>query len=81
LIQDAVIRNLEVIGEASRNLQKHFPAFSSEHPELPLSYAWQMRNAIAHGYFAIDFRIVWETVKKDLRPLADKVKKIQNAPQ
>ncbi|AYG02152.1 HepT-like ribonuclease domain-containing protein [Gryllotalpicola protaetiae] len=51
--QDAVIRNLEVIGEASRRIQIRHPDFVAEHPELPLSSAYQMRNAVAHGYFAV----------------------------
>jgi uncharacterized protein with HEPN domain len=49
LVQDAVIRNLEVIGEASNNIEKQFPEFAVEHPELPFSSAYQMRNAIAHS--------------------------------
>ncbi len=46
LVQDAVIRNFEVIGEASNNIEKHYPEFVVEHPELPLASAYQMRNAV-----------------------------------
>jgi uncharacterized protein with HEPN domain len=53
LVQDAVIRNFEIIGEASNNIEKRFPEFVASHPELPLSSAYQMRNAVAHGYFMI----------------------------
>ena len=42
MTQDAVIRNLEVIGEASRNIERHFPEFSTTHPELPLASAYEM---------------------------------------
>lgn len=66
LVQDAVIRNLEVIGEACRNIQRDHPDFASQHPELPLSVAYEMRNALAHGYFQIDQAIVWTTVQRDL---------------
>ncbi len=66
LVQDAVIRNLEVIGEASRNIQKNFPEFVAAHPQLPLAFAYQMRNAVAHGYFKVDLAIVWRTVQTDL---------------
>lgn len=66
LVQDAVIRNFEVIGEASNNIEKHHPEFAAAHPELPLSFAYQMRNAVAHGYFKVDFDIVWQTVQRDL---------------
>lgn len=54
-----MIRNLEVIGEASRNIERHFPEFAATHPELPLASAYEMRNALAHGYFTIDLSIVW----------------------
>ena len=73
LTQDAVIRNLEVIGEASNSIQKHFPKFAAAHPELPLAFAYQMRNAVAHGYFRIDLEIVWKTIHGDLPSLAAQV--------
>ncbi|MBQ1765219.1 MAG: DUF86 domain-containing protein [Aquincola sp.] len=66
LVQDAVIRNLEVIGEASNNIEKRYPAFAAAHPELPLGLAYQMRNALAHGYFKVDFGIVWRTIQAEL---------------
>ena len=66
LAQDAVIRNFEIIGEASYNIQKHCPEFAAEHPELPLAFAYQMRNALAHGYFKVDLEIVWKTIHSDL---------------
>ncbi len=66
MVQDAVLRNIEIIGEASNNVEKHFPDFAASHPELPLAFAYQMRNAVAHGYSKIDLQIVWRTVQKDL---------------
>lgn len=66
LVQDAVIRNLEILGEASNNIQKHYPEFATRHPELPLAFAYQMRNAVAHGYFKVDYEIVWTTIHADL---------------
>jgi len=75
LVQDAVIRNLEIIGEASNNIERHHPEFAAAHPELPLSYAYQMRNAVAHGYFKVDFQIVWKTIRSDLPTLRAQVKK------
>lgn len=45
MLQDAVIRNLEVIGEASRNIEHSHPDFVAAHPELPLAFAYEMRNA------------------------------------
>ncbi|MDR3392586.1 MAG: DUF86 domain-containing protein [Sulfuriferula sp.] len=69
MAQDAVIRNFEVIGEACHNVEVYFPEFAALHPELPLAYAYQMRNALAHGYFKIDFEIVWQTVQHELTDL------------
>ena len=64
--QDAVIRNFEVIGEASNNIKKYHPDFVRQHPEVPLNFAYEMRNALAHGYFKIDFEVVWTTIHADL---------------
>jgi uncharacterized protein with HEPN domain len=77
LVQDAVIRNIEIIGEASNNIEKHYPEFASAHPELPLSFAYQMRNAVAHGYFKVDFEIVWKTIRRDLPGLHSQIQKVQ----
>ena len=73
LIQDAVIRNLEVIGEASRNITRDHPDFAATHPELPLSFAYEMRNVLAHGYFKIDLGIVWRTVQRALPGLREQI--------
>lgn len=73
LVQDAVIRNIEIIGEASNNIEKQYPDFAADHPELPLSFAYQMRNAVAHGYFKVDFEIVWRTIHRDLPGLHSRI--------
>lgn len=77
LVQDAVIRNFEILGEASNNIVKHYPEFVAAHPELPLASAWQMRNALAHGYFSVDFEIVWKTVHGDLPALEARIQQAQ----
>jgi uncharacterized protein with HEPN domain len=69
MAQDAVIRNLEIIGEASHKIERHYPEFATAHPELPLAFAYQMRNAVAHGYFRVDMEIVWKTIQGDLPAL------------
>ena len=66
MAQDAVLRNLEIIGEASHKIEAHCRDFSAAHPELPLAFAYQMRNAVAHGYFKVDLEIVWRTIHRDL---------------
>jgi uncharacterized protein with HEPN domain len=73
LIQDAVIRNLEIIGEASNNIEKHFPDFSAAHAEIPFSSAYQMRNMVAHGYFKVDWEIVWKTIHNNLPSLYQQI--------
>jgi uncharacterized protein with HEPN domain len=74
LLQDAVVRNFEIIGEASKNLVKHFPEFAGKHPDLPLAFAYKMRNALAHGYMQIDLETVWNTIQNDLPDLYIRVK-------
>lgn len=66
LVQDAVVRNLEIIGEASRNIERRYPEYSSKHPEIPFAFAYEMRNALAHGYFSVDQVVVWNTIQGDL---------------
>lgn len=66
IAQDAVIRNIEIIGEACNNISKRFPDFAAAHPELPLAVAYQMRNAVSHGYFEVDLETVWKTIQHDL---------------
>ena len=60
--QDAVIRNFEIIGEASNNTRKYHPDFAARHPEVPLNFAYEMRSALAHVYFEGDFEVVWHTI-------------------
>lgn len=73
LVQDAVVRNFEIMGEASRSIGRHFPEFAQAHPQLPLASAYQMRNALAHGYFRTDYQIVWRTIACDLTGLKAQV--------
>ena len=71
--QDAVIRNFEIIGEACRNIEFHHPGFTADHPEVPWGFAYEMRNALAHGYFKVDLEIVWNTIHSDLPRLAEQI--------
>jgi uncharacterized protein with HEPN domain len=71
--QDAVIRNFEIIGEACRNIELHHPDFADNHPEVPWGFAYEMRNALAHGYFKVDLEVVWKTIHNDLPGLDEQV--------
>ena len=73
MAQDAVIRNFEIIGEASHNIEVHYPEFASANPTLPLSFAYQMRNFVSHGYFNVDLDIVWKTISSNLPNLYKQV--------
>jgi uncharacterized protein with HEPN domain len=66
MIQDAVIRNFEIIGEASKNVERVAPEFVAAHPDLPLAFAYDMRNLLAHGYYKVDVAVVWKTIERDL---------------
>ena len=77
LIQDAVIRNLEIIGEASHRITIRFPDFAALHPEIPLGPAHQMRNIVAHVDFKVDLNLVWQTIVTDLPSLARALEKSQ----
>ena len=72
--QDAVIRNFEIIGEASRNIDQHHSDFAAEHSNVPWRIAYEMRNALAHGYFMVDTGIVWKTIKADLPKMAELIR-------
>lgn len=76
IVQDAVIRNIEIIGEASNSIEKHFTEFARLHSELPLAFAYEMRNAVAHGYFKVDFEIVWKTIQFDLPSMEQEIKTV-----
>ncbi len=68
MVQDAVVRQLEIIGEASRNLSEEFQA---QHEEIPWGDIIGMRHKIAHNYLEVDLQTVWDTVRTDLPPLKD----------
>jgi len=61
--QDMVIRRLEIIGEAVKNL----PAdFKKNYPDVPWQKISGLRDKLIHGYFGIDLELVWEIIKKNL---------------
>jgi len=74
LVQDAVIRNIEIIGEASNNIQRVDPVFAAQHAEIPWQVMYAMRNRVSHGYDKVDFEMVWKTICNDLPDLYKLVK-------
>ncbi len=71
--RDAVLYNLQTIGEAVSQLPAEI---TSEYKEVPWEDIRGMRNLIAHGYFAVKLPIIWKTVTEDLAPLKAVVRKI-----
>ena len=71
---DAVIRNIEVIGEAAGNLS---PSFQEKYPEIPWHQMVGMRNRLIHGYFGISLKIIWQVVAVDLPVLYKQIKTIR----
>jgi len=71
--QDATVRQLEIIGEASRRLSQ---PLQDRHPEIPWQDIIGMRHKIAHDYFEIDIRVVWDTAKFDLAPFKEQIRRI-----
>jgi uncharacterized protein with HEPN domain len=63
LVQDGVMREMEIIGEASKNLS---PEFKEKLPEIPWRDVIGMRNKLIHDYFEVDIDAVWKTVQEDL---------------
>jgi len=74
LIQDAVIRNIEIIGEAANNIQRVDPAFAAAKFDIPWQVMYAMRNRLSHAYDKVDFEMVWKTICNDLPDLYKLVK-------
>lgn len=73
-LQDATVRNIEIIGEAAKQLSEQTRAL---HPEVQWTQLIGMRDRLAHGYFAINLDVVWNTVKEDLPHLLSHVEALQ----
>jgi uncharacterized protein with HEPN domain len=76
ILQDAVIRNLEVIGEAPHQVEEREPEFRAMYGDLPWDEAYGMRNLLAHGYFGVRPGIVWSTVQNNLPGLRARLSQI-----
>lgn len=76
LVQDAVIRNIEIIGEASNNIQRVDTEFAALHDDIPWQVMYTMRNRVSHGYDKVDLEIVWKTIQCDLPTLYQQVREV-----
>lgn len=69
----AVVRALEIVGEAAKKIPVDFQA---RHPEIPWKEMVGMRNKVIHEYFSVDLEVVWKTVKQDLPALRERVRNV-----
>lgn len=73
LVQDAVARNFEIIGEAARQMPKQV---KDKNKNIEWQQVIAFRNIIAHEYFGISYKIMWDIIQNELPPLLTKIKKI-----
>ncbi len=69
----AVIRSIEVIGEAASKISIDF---REGYPDIPWQKIIGMRNRLIHVYFDIDYNVIWQTVKENLPPLIEQLQLI-----
>jgi uncharacterized protein with HEPN domain len=73
LIQDAVIRNIEIIGEATKKISEDL---KSQYQEIPWKEMSGMRDKLIHDYFGVDVDVVWKTVNEDIPYLKSLIENI-----
>ncbi|QTA91362.1 HepT-like ribonuclease domain-containing protein [Desulfonema magnum] len=72
--QDAVIRNIEIIGEATKNLSDDL---RDRHPEIPWKGLAGMRDRLIHQYFGVNLDVVWSVAKDELPEILLHIKKMK----
>ncbi|MBF0539576.1 MAG: DUF86 domain-containing protein [Nitrospirae bacterium] len=70
MLQDAVVRQLEIVGEASKNISMEI---RSKHSVIAWRDLVGMRDKLIHHYFGIDLSVVWKTVKQDIPSLESRL--------
>ena len=70
LVQDGVIRQIEIIGEATKKLST---GIRERYSEIPWKDIAGMRDKLVHDYFGVDLAAVWDTVKKDIPALKSRL--------
>ncbi len=73
MCQDAVIRRIEIIGEASSKIDL---SFKEKHQDIPWHRLSGLRNRLIHDYNEIDIELVWQTIQKEVPDLKKKIEKI-----
>ena len=75
IVQDAVLRNLEILGEAAKRVSAELRA---DNPEVPWKEMAALRDVLAHGYMSVDLDIVWEVVERRLGSLGGQVQALRD---
>jgi uncharacterized protein with HEPN domain len=75
MVQDAVVRNFQIIGEATKRIK---PDFKTSHPDIPWKKMTGMRDKLIHDYFQVDLETVWNTITKDIPLLYIYLKEIHS---
>jgi uncharacterized protein with HEPN domain len=73
LIQDGVLRNIAILGEAAHRLMTDAPDFVAAHPAIPLAKIYATRNRLTHAYEHVDLAIVWNLALYDAPDLRAKI--------
>lgn len=73
MMQDAIIRQIEIIGEATSRISA---VFKNEYRDLPWVDMKDMRNKQIHNYFGVNIKHVWNVVEQDIQPLKLQIEKI-----
>ena len=72
-LQFAIIKNIEIIGEASYKLSNEF---KEQHPEVPWRKIINSRHVLVHGYYLIKLEYIWDIVLKEMHPLREKIQRL-----
>lgn len=73
-LQDAVLRRLEIIGEAVKNIPQ---TFRDKYPNIPWKKIAGLRDVLIHEYFGVNMRRAWKLAKQDIFVLSDKLQKVK----
>jgi len=71
--KNAVVRQLEVIGEATKHIPSHI---RRKYPHIPWSSMAKTRDRLAHGYWTVDYEIVWKVLKEEFPELKPQIREV-----
>jgi uncharacterized protein with HEPN domain len=70
---DAIVRNFEIIGEATKRIS---PEFKDKYPQIPWKMMAGTRDKLIHEYFGVNLQVLWKAVKEDLPPVKRNLKRV-----